>query len=83
MSTSFYTIGFCILWLLLCVRAWLMIGGKHAWQRHLVAIGAGVGAALIYLFGGMVGKAMSVQAKLAPPPPSSEVIRVSPAVPKQ
>ncbi|MCB1227037.1 MAG: hypothetical protein KDK99_14565 [Verrucomicrobiales bacterium] len=42
-----------VLWLLLCLRFWLLVGRRNPGQRHLIAIGAGLGGAMIYLLGGV------------------------------
>lgn len=44
----------CLLWLLLCLRFYTMISRNNVWQRRFIAIGAGLGAGLIYLVGTMM-----------------------------
>ena len=61
-----YQIGLivlCLLWLLLCLRFYTMISRHNLWQRRSIAIGAGVGAGLIYLVGSMF-----ISILRAPPP---------------
>jgi uncharacterized membrane protein YwzB len=38
-----------VLWLLVCLRIYTMISRRNVGQRRVVAIGAGLGAALVYL----------------------------------
>lgn len=33
----------CVLWGLVCLRVYFMISKRFVWQRHLVAIAAGLG----------------------------------------
>ncbi len=40
-----------VLWLLLCLRFWLMIDRKNTWQRRIIAVAAGLGAGMIYILG--------------------------------
>jgi len=47
-TTTLLTLALPILWLLFCLRFWLIIGRQNPGQRHLIAIGAGLGAALFY-----------------------------------
>ncbi|HCN29156.1 MAG TPA: hypothetical protein DIT64_10480 [Verrucomicrobiales bacterium] len=44
----------CILWVLLCLRFYTLISHENVWQRRFIAIGAGLGAGLIYLLGSML-----------------------------
>lgn len=78
MSDEFIILGFSLLWILMCGRMWWVMGRQHVWQRRLIAIGAGLGAAMIYLIGTTVWN--SVKRKDPPPPQSSEEIRISPRV---
>jgi hypothetical protein len=48
---QFLLIGFCITWILLCGRMWWNMSRKNSIQRRLVALGAGLGAALFYTAG--------------------------------
>ena len=43
----------CGLWLLLCLRFYTLIARRNVWQRRLIALGAGLGAGLIYVLGSM------------------------------
>ena len=76
MSAHFFIIGLCLLWVLMCGRMWWVIGREHVWQRRLIAIGAGLGAAMFYL----LGTTLWTVVKPPGPPPvaSGEEIRVSP-----
>jgi hypothetical protein len=44
----------CLLWALLCLRFYTLISRDNVWQRRLIAIGAGLGAGLIWLLGSML-----------------------------
>lgn len=44
----------CILWGLLCLRFYRLISRENVMQRRIVAIAAGLGAGLIYIFGTML-----------------------------
>jgi hypothetical protein len=44
----------CLLWLLLCLRFYTLISRDNPWQRRLIAMGAGLGAGLIWLLGSML-----------------------------
>lgn len=44
----------CILWVLLCLRFYTLISPQNIWQRRFIAIGAGLGAGLLYLLGSML-----------------------------
>ena len=72
---------FCVLWLVICWRIWLVVGRQHAWQRHLIAIGAGGGAALFYIIGTLIWSAVKpVPKPMLPPADASEAVRVAPRV---
>lgn len=43
-----------LLWLLLCLRFWLMIDRKNTVQRRIIAIAAGLGAGMIYILGSLM-----------------------------
>ena len=75
-----------VLWLLMCLRFWTMIDRRNKWQRHTIAIAAGIGAGMIYLLGHMVWQLLQM------PPPHEEPstilqqagdIRVAPKTPKK
>ena len=77
MSSQFFIIGFCLLWILMCGRMWWLMDRRHAWQRHALAVGAGLGAGLFYLLGTLLWSAV----KPVPEPPqpiTGDTIRVSP-----
>lgn len=78
MTSHFFIIGFCLLWVLMCGRMWWVIGREHVWQRRLIAIGAGLGAAMFYLLGTTIWN--SVKPSEPPAAQSGEEIRVSPGV---
>ncbi|HEY1084500.1 MAG TPA: hypothetical protein VGE29_19695 [Prosthecobacter sp.] len=42
------------LWVLLCMRCYRVISRENVMQRRLIAIGAGLGAGLIYVLGSML-----------------------------
>lgn len=78
MTSQLFIIGFCLLWILICGRMWWAVGRQHKWQRHLIAIGAGLGAALFYVLG------TTVWDKLKPEEPSvpktGDEVKISPRV---
>ena len=43
-----------VLWILLCMRFYTVIARENILQRRLIAIGAGLGAGLIYVLGSMI-----------------------------
>ncbi len=55
---SFFIIGLCVMWVLMCGRMWWAVGRRHAWQRHAIAVAAGLGAALFYILGNQVAAAL-------------------------
>ena len=62
----------CVLWGLVCLRIYTMISRHNVGQRRLIAIAAGLGAALVYLVTNML-----VNYLLAPmPEPVHEPVRV-------
>ena len=82
MTPQLFIIGFCLLWIFMCGRIWWVIDRSHPWQRHALAIGAGLGAGLFYLLGTLLWSA--VKPKPEPVVPTAgETIRVSPKPPKQ
>lgn len=61
------------------MRFWYVIDRSNVWQRRLIAIAAGLGGGLIYLFGSMaleVIHAAQTQRVPAEPEIPSETIRV-------
>ncbi len=58
-----------LLWLLICLRFWVLAGPRNPGQRHLLAIAGGLGAGLIYLLGMMVLSLLK-----APSPGSEELV---------
>ena len=83
MLVQLLIIGGCILWLLICARIWLLINANNKWQRHLIAAAAGLGAALIYMFGQMAAAALLVDKRAPIFIEGSEGVRVSPGAPKK
>ena len=63
-----------VLWLLMGLRFWLLVGRQNRWQRHLIAIAAAVGAGMIYILGSMI---LSL---LRDEPLAADDIRVAPRV---
>jgi len=82
MTVHQFIIGFCLLWVFLCGRMWWAIGRRHAWQRHAIAVAAGLGAALFYLLGTLIWSAVKPRAEPVQPP-GAETIRVSPKPAKE
>lgn len=70
-----------VLWLLMCLRFWTMIDRRNKWQRHIIAIAAGIGAGMIYILGGMVWSLLKIPSKHDLPAPAlqrADDIRVAP-----
>ena len=53
-NAMIFLYGICIAWILLCGRVWWSMGPKHRFQRRLVALGAGLGAAMFYYAGARI-----------------------------
>lgn len=73
-SGHLLVLGASILWIFLCMRFWFAIDREHKWQRHFIAIGAGVGGGLIYIIGMM----MLQMLKERPQPQGGAEIRITP-----
>ncbi len=59
--------GASLLWIAFCMRFWWVINRENVWQRRLIAIAAGLGGGLIYMFGSMAMQVMqAAQAQQAP-----------------
>jgi hypothetical protein len=74
----------CVLWLLMCLRFWTMIDRRNQWQRHVIAVAAGLGAAMIYILGTMVWKLLQLPPTSEAPPAAveqAEDIKVTPKPP--
>ncbi|MBB5031594.1 hypothetical protein [Prosthecobacter vanneervenii] len=72
-----------IMWILFCMRFWYIIDRDHVWQRHLIAIAAGLGGGLIYFVGTMLVQALKEPAPQQPAPievKDGSDIRVSPRI---
>ncbi len=71
-----------VLWLLLCLRFWLLVGPKNPGQRHLLAIAGGLGAGLIYVLGtlilGLLKMPSKAEREQQAAPASGEEVRISP-----
>lgn len=68
-----------LMWIAFCMRFWYVIDRSNVWQRRLIAIAAGLGGGLIYIFGSMTLEVIhAAQAQQAPveQEPPSETIRV-------
>lgn len=75
-----------VLWLLMCLRFWTMIDRRNKWQRHLIAVAAGIGAGMIYILGSMVWTLLAIPSKHDLPPPvpqQADDIRIAPRPPKK
>ena len=75
-----------VLWLLMCLRFWTMIDRRNKWQRHVIAIAAGIGAGMIYLLGTMVSSLLKIPSpheQEAPAMRQADDIRVAPRAPKK
>lgn len=69
----------CVLWMLLCLRFYVLIRSENVWQRRALAVAAGLGAGLIYLLGTMVLSVLKMPGKAdAAPVHVLEDIRVQP-----
>lgn len=82
MSPQFFILAFCLLWVVMCWRMWWLISPRHPWQRHAVAVAAGLGAGLFYLLGTLLWSAVKPRPEPSQPL-SGETIKVSPRPPKQ
>ena len=67
----------CILWMLLCMRFYTAIARENILQRRLIAIGAGLGAGLIYILGSMILVLLKSQPQAAAPPVLEQAADVS------
>lgn len=66
MFSQAMVIALSILWLLICLRFYTLIARKNILQRRLLAIGAGLGAGLLYILGNLLLNLIQV------PPPTVE-----------
>jgi hypothetical protein len=68
---------FCVVWIFLCGRMWWSVGRAHPFQRRLIALAAGLGAAAFYYAGAKIHVALERSAAAsAKPEPTSENVRV-------
>ena len=78
-----YTIGLlllCLLWGLLCMRIYALISRENTLQRRLIAIGAGLGAGLIYVVGSILISLVTSPSPVDLPPSAEKVeaVKISP-----
>jgi hypothetical protein len=71
-------IAFCISWILFCGRVWWTMDRKNVWQRHTVAIAAGLGAGVFYFIGSFLIAASAAREKTQPVVPTSESVHIKP-----
>jgi threonine/homoserine/homoserine lactone efflux protein len=76
MTGQLLIITVSVLWILLCGRFWLAIGRQHPWQRHAIALAAGLGAAMLYWVGDQLWS--SVEPAAPPPSGQSDEVRIHP-----
>lgn len=70
----------CLLWALVCLRFYTLISRENLWQRRFIAIGAGLGAGLIWLLGSMIlAWLRPAEPPTAPPLESADEVRIRPA----
>jgi len=75
-----------LMWIAFCMRFWYVIDRSNVWQRRLIAIAAGLGGGLIYIFGSMTLEVIhAAQAQQAPADqePPSATIRVQSSSPEK
>ena len=58
MKDQIIIFGASLLWIAFCMRFWWVINRENVWQRRLIAIAAGLGGGLIYMFGSMAMQVM-------------------------
>lgn len=76
MSANALLIAFCLSWIFLCGRMWWTMDRRNVWQRHAVAVAAGLGAGIFYLVGSVLISANAARAKAVPVEPTSESIHI-------
>ena len=79
MKDQIILFGVSLLWIAFCMRFWWVINRENVWQRRLIAIAAGLGGGLIYMFGSMALEVLhAAQAQQVPDDyePPSATIRV-------
>jgi hypothetical protein len=77
MSAHSLLIVFCVSWIFLCGRMWWTMDRRNAWQRHAIALAAGLGAGAFYWIGSAYISVSGLKEKQAPEP-TSEAVRVMP-----
>jgi hypothetical protein len=70
MKDQIIVFGVSLMWIAFCMRFWWVIQRENVWQRRLIAIAAGLGGGLIYIFGSMAMEVM--QAAQAREPADTE-----------
>ena len=78
MSSTGLLITLCLSWIFLCGRMWWTMDRRNVWQRHAVAIAAGLGAGVFYFIGSLFISATAAKAKLEPAAPTSESVHIQP-----
>ena len=80
MSNTALLIALCLCWIFLCGRMWWTMDRRNVWQRHAVALAAGLGAGVFYFIGSFFISASATRAKAERDPvsPASETIRIKP-----
>lgn len=78
MKGEIIVLAVSILWILFCMRFWFLIDRDNVLQRRLIAIAAGLGGGLIYMFGSMALPVLrsGTDGAKTDLPPASEAVRV-------
>lgn len=70
MKDQIIVFGVSLMWIAFCMRFWWVIQRENIWQRRLIAIAAGLGGGLIYMFGSMAMQVL--HAAQAPQSPADQ-----------